>query len=113
MLLVRLQYAVEILQNVVVPEAEDAIALCVHDAGAGDIMGALLVVLSAVDFDDELGAMAAEISRIIWGKRRLAAPVQTWKGFSKASPEHALRIGHFAAQLAGARDRVGAKREPL
>jgi hypothetical protein len=61
---------VRVAEHIVVPEADDAIALTAKPAGALRFLRG--VMLAAVDFDDELEAVAAEVGGVV-AKRNLEA----------------------------------------
>lgn len=55
--------ALRICENVVIPEAEDAVALCFEDRGTCRVLfGA---VLAAIGFDDQPRAVAGEVRDIV------------------------------------------------
>src|SRR5205807_1530260 len=68
--------AIGILQNVVVPEAEDAESFAFQE-GRSDRIRFAFSVLSAIDFDDELGLETREIGdvRADWGLASKPMPV--------------------------------------
>ena len=56
--------AIEVAQNIVVPEADDAPALYFEVAGPGFVVGGALAVLAAIDFDDELFGAGGEVGDV-------------------------------------------------
>ena len=105
-----LHHAVDLVENLVVPEAQDAIAAGVQKSGSPFIGGAVLLIrmLPAIHLDDQAMMMAGEV-RVVLADGCLSAEmdIRVWQA-PEMPPEFLLRVGHGAAQLAGTRDaRVG------
>ena len=60
-----LQHAIDILEDLVVPEADHAITLAVQPARSRLILRRSRVVLAAVDFDDQPRLQAAEVNDVV------------------------------------------------
>jgi hypothetical protein len=62
----RFHHAVDVLQHIIVPEAQDAIALRSKIDGSLCISGNVLrlIVLRSIDFDDEASFVAGEVSEV-------------------------------------------------
>ena len=60
----RFHHAIDVLQHIIVPEAQDATALRSKISGSLCISGNVLrlIVLRAIDLDDEAPFMAGEVS---------------------------------------------------
>jgi hypothetical protein len=97
------EYAVEIFDDFMVPEAKYAVAEGFDGCGAGGVGGNAVVgaMLSAIEFDNEFEAAGAEIGDVIadwflpheFNAFHLSA--------AQARPEFALDIGGVAAQASG------------
>ena len=102
-----LRDTVQILQHLVVPEAQHTPAVAGHVGVAGGIGRA---VLGAVDLDDEPGCDAGEVGDV--GRdRMLAAEMGAFElAGAQDGPEAILGLGGLAPELAGAvaKGRVGA-----
>jgi hypothetical protein len=103
------EHAFQALAHIVVPDAKDAVAFGVEERGAGLVIGLALVVLAAIDFDDQLGRVRAEIDLVAGAERHLFAPVRVRVAFTERAPEAAFLGCHVAAELAGAGDGVGSE----
>ena len=103
--------AIRVGQYVVVPEAEDAKTTGLKETGALGIVIGRFGVLTAVQLNDELCAVAGEI-REVRAQWNLFAPVVVREAGAQRTPEHALGVGHVAAKAAGTFNRAWCKREP-
>src|SRR5689334_25088860 len=97
-------YPVRIAQHLIVPETENAISFVLDHSSARLILSGL--VLTAVDLDDELGAMAREI-RDEMTQRHLLAKVPIAKVFLEHSPKLPLGVCHFFPEAPCTSDRCG------
>lgn len=79
----RNSHSLGIRKNVVVPETQDAIAIALNDRRTIRIRR--LVVLTSIGFDDEFGAMACEIRKIL-PDRHLLSKANIRKSFAKETP---------------------------
>lgn len=95
---------VGVLEDFVVPEADDLEAEGFEVGGAGGVAGGGLGMLAAVEFDDELEVGAEEVGDV-GAERDLALPaVAAEASIAEAGPEFALGGGLVAAETAGASD---------
>lgn len=88
-----LENAVRIAQDVVVPEAQDAVAFGFEEAGAFGVVFRSARMLPAIDLDNELGGVGAEIDSVA-AERSLLSPVDIGQCRTHGSPKHALGFGH-------------------
>jgi hypothetical protein len=72
------QDAVELLKNLIVPEAEDAVAAALQESAAFGIIFHRFAMLAAIDLDDEPSGVTGDI-RVVRPDRHLAAKVHSWK----------------------------------
>ena len=92
-----LGHAIQIVQDVVVPKAQDSITDTFEKFGSARI-SEVLGMLPAVRFDDKPLLLTHEVGDE-WSDRLLAAELRAFDlPFAQNGPEFALRIGHFAAQ---------------
>src|SRR5262245_60769991 len=61
----RLEYAIRILDHLIVPEAQNKITHRFQGGGSGVVSFSTLVVLPAIDLDDELAFGAQEIDDVV------------------------------------------------
>lgn len=94
----RFQHAVGVFKDVVVPEADDAVAMGFDDSGAGGVVGAV-GMLPAVAFDGEPEAATGEIGDVV-PDRELPCEFRAHRSCAQVRPEPPLRIRHVASQLA-------------
>ena len=95
------QHGIEIGHHVVVPEADDAIALSFDERGA-PIVAACVTMRRAVEFDDQFAGAADEV-RDVGADDDLAGELDPGEAFgAQGGPEFAFGLGHLAAHLAGA-----------
>lgn len=94
-----LQDAFSISENIVVPEADQAVAVPFNDRGS-NVIGGVFGVLPAVAFDGEAQVAAGEVDDVITN-RELSRELCAAK-FSGAQmrPQMPFGIGHIAAQFA-------------
>ena len=95
----RHQHTVGVLQDVVIPEADYAVAVRFDESGAR-IISSVFSVLAAVEFHREPGGAAGEIDHEIadWLLARELCSVQLTG--AQVRPQPPFRVGHVAAQLA-------------
>ena len=91
--------AVGILQDVVVPEADYAVAVGFYHRGTRFVGGAV-AVLAAVEFDGQPRRSASEIDHEVANRvlARKLEPIQL--AGPQMRPEPSFRVGHIVAQLA-------------
>ena len=104
--------AVEIFEHLIVPEAQDAIAFAVQEAGAHLILREPLRMLAAIDLDDQLRTMRSEVGDIR-AKGHLAPELGGGKALAKRTPQALLRAGRIPAQASGALSGAGGKTMPF
>jgi hypothetical protein len=89
-----LEYSFGIPQDVVVPEAQDGVAVLRHHARPRRISCGVLCMLPPIDFHDELGLTTAEVGYEI-ADRHLAPELRAEQSaVPKTAPEPGLRVGH-------------------
>ena len=88
------KHAVDVSEHVVIPEAQYAIALRLEKPRSLRVAPRLLVVLPAVDFDDQTCVMADEINDIAT-EVNLATKMRSFQreAVTEIPPESALRVG--------------------
>ena len=94
------EHRIDLGQHVVVPEAQDAVPPLGEPSRASGVPVLALHVLAAVEFDDEFGFGAGEVSDE-WADRMLtteASPVDL--PAAQTAPQQTLGVGHVLAQLA-------------
>jgi hypothetical protein len=96
-----LKHAIDILQHVVIPKAQDAIAIRFKNFRPFHIGVCPHCVLSAVDLDDEASPMRSKISDVA-PNPNLAPKVRVGgvQSASQMPPELALGIGRLGSHLA-------------
>jgi hypothetical protein len=95
-----LQHAVDVSQNVVIPEAENAVALAFEKSRALRISAGILVMLSAVNLDNESGMMAHEVGDV--GPQPNLPPEMSLlspQAMSKVPPQLLLGVGRCGTHL--------------
>jgi hypothetical protein len=93
----RLQHVIETLENLVVPEPDDAIAV-VRQLGAPSLVGRHpLGMLPAVEFDDELARRTGEIGNAPTD-RMLPSEFPRHDAFAQRPPEDAFDIRRLTAE---------------
>lgn len=100
----RLGNTVEIVEHLSVPDPEHAVALCFEPRSTPRVVRLLfgLIVLPAIDFDDEALTRADEIDDVA-SERMLAAKAMNCKlVFAQLTPELSLAVGHVITKSAGA-----------
>jgi hypothetical protein len=95
-----LQYAVEILEYVAIPEAHDAVAVFGEFCTTRGVSDSLIVVLTAVELDHELLFRAGEV-RDAPADWMLAAEFPIWDFLAEGAPEDPFHVGGVAAEFAG------------
>jgi hypothetical protein len=98
--------AFAVYQNFVVPEADHAVALSLDRSSSLDIP--LMSVLSAVNLDNDLGAMTGEVDDVVAEGHLLTKPGRR-KIYLEQAPHRSLRLGRVPAQLAGSDDGNGGR----
>jgi hypothetical protein len=95
--------AVEICQDLVVPESEDAIAFALQEPASLGLPWRRAIVLTAVDFEDQPGLVAHEIGDV--AAQRYLAPELVPLRLMRAqySPDPPFRVSHVLSQRAGSR----------
>ncbi len=106
------QHAVCVLEDFIVPEAEDPIAFGIHEAGARFVILRGICMLATVSFDDEFCAVRAEV-REIRTEWNLPAKPGLGKALTKRAPEVLFGRCTVAAELPGTDDRVGSEKLTL
>lgn len=92
----------KILQDIVVPDAQDGEALVLEKPCSSSVIILLLSMLPAIDFDDQMSFETDQI-KDIRAKRYLAAELQAVElTVAERAPEPALRLGLITAQGPGA-----------
>ena len=94
----RFQHAVGIIEDVVVPEADDAVAMGFDDSRACGVVGAV-GMLPAVAFDGKPEAATGEVGDVV-SDRELPCEFHANRSCAQVRPEPPLRIRHLASQLA-------------
>jgi hypothetical protein len=98
------QYTIDIRQHVIVPEAQDTIAVGLETPGALPIGRCILRMLPAIHFNDELRTMADKIDDI---RTDANLPpemtIDERQAMPQMRPECPLRIGRHLAHLPGVR----------
>lgn len=95
----RFDYAVRVLQDVVVPEADHTLAVGFDDLGSPFVRQAV-AVLPAVAFDGEAQGTAGKVDDEV-ADLVLARELDTELFRPRARPQAAFGIGHVSAQVAG------------
>lgn len=72
--------AIDVRQDIIVPETQHPIALVFEKAGALRVIGRGIGMLPAVGLDDQLGGMRAIVSEIV-AHRNLATEFRMGKSF--------------------------------
>ncbi len=93
------QNSVEIIEHVVVPEADDAVAMFCQFCGPGGVGSLLDGMLPAIELDRECSRRAGEIDDVA-ADRMLAAEFPFRHSLAQCTPEHSLDVGAVASQLA-------------
>jgi hypothetical protein len=96
-----LKHAGHVLENVVVPESQDAIAVRLEIPGACFIRP-MVGVLPAVGFDDKLELMAGEIGEVRADRRLTPEVVLLERRLPQMLPKLLFGFGRIAAQDARA-----------
>ena len=96
-----LQHGLSLLQDFVVPVAEDPVALGLEKFGATVVVVALRLVLGAVELDDESVLLADEVGDVRADGHLAAEFAAEQPAASQSLPEPVLGIGAVAAEVAG------------
>jgi hypothetical protein len=88
----RFEHGDEILRYIIIPKADDAIAVRGKFGGAFVICGKFIRMLAAVEFDDELLFRAGEIGNAI-ADRMLAAEFVKREALAQRAPEDVFGAG--------------------
>ena len=94
------QHGFGLLQDVVVPVAQDGITLCLQPCGTGIVAG-VVVMLPAVGFDDEVFFEADEIGDVVADGVLAFEFVAAQATITQVVPEALFSFGHGAAQPLG------------
>jgi len=89
------KHTIWIAKYLIVPDADNAIPFVFDHLCSGCVRS--LVMLSAIDFDDELRAVTSEVRNEVT-QRHLPTKMMLPKAFAQHAPDGAFRIGHFASQ---------------
>ena len=96
----RFKDAIKVFEYVAVPEANDPIAACLQPFGPLAIFDDLLGVLSAIDFNDELGLGAEEVDHE-GADGLLASEAEAVElTLAQMSPQNALRFCRVLPKVA-------------
>jgi hypothetical protein len=96
------QHAIDVAQDIIVPESQDAIAPSVEILGSHRIGVGLGGVLSAIELDDEAEMVTGKVGEV-GSDRCLPAKVRSrWRNTAQVPPQFSLRRHHVAAQFARA-----------
>jgi hypothetical protein len=90
-----LEHALEALQNLIVPEANDAITADRQRRGSRVVSPYLYPVLAPIDFNDELADRASEVDDV-FADRMLTAKANVRKLLAKRPPQAAFGVGRIA-----------------
>jgi hypothetical protein len=93
----RLQHVIEMLENLVVPESDDAVATARELGAPSLVRGHPLGMLPAVEFDDELARRTGEIGNPPTN-RMLPAEFPRHDALAQRPPEDALDIRRLAPE---------------
>ena len=85
--------AVEIFQDLVVPEPQNALALVLKELGSLGFAARRAIVLATVDFHNQPGVVANKIANIA-ADRHLAELVPFYLTRAQYSPDTLLGLGH-------------------
>jgi hypothetical protein len=95
-------HALGIVQNLVVPEPQDAVALAFQELSAAHLLLRQEIMLAAIDLDDQSCGVADEVGYKPADRHLAAKPVPFGLPQSQHLPEPYLGFGHLAAEYAGA-----------
>jgi hypothetical protein len=103
--------AVRIVQHLVVPESQHAVALALQEPSAARFLFRRRIVLAAIDFDDQSRLVANKVGNEAPDRHLTAKSISFGLARSQHPPELFLGFGHLAAERPGAL--VGALGWPL
>jgi hypothetical protein len=93
----RLQYTVEIIENLIIPKSDDTITVT-RECGITPIVGFLLLsMLAAIEFDNQFASGAGEIGDKL-PDRMLAPKLPRGDVFPQSAPENSFDVGSLPAQ---------------
>src|SRR5215469_959408 len=95
-------HALRIVQNLVVPEPQDAVALAFQELSAAHLLLRLEIMLAAIDLDDQSCPVADVVGYKPPDWHLTAKPVPFGLPQSQHLPEPYLGFGHLAAESTGA-----------
>jgi hypothetical protein len=95
-------HALRIVQNLVVPEPQYAVALAFQELSAVHLLLRQEIMLAAIDLDDQSRRVADEVGYKPPDWHLAAKPVPFGLPQSQRLPEPHLGFGHLAAESAGA-----------
>jgi hypothetical protein len=93
----RLQHAGNVAKDVIVPKADDTVAMLGEFAAARGISVCLRCVLTAIEFDRDFARRTREVGNESTD-RMLATEPERHLAFVQCPPEEALRVGVIAAE---------------
>jgi hypothetical protein len=103
------QNACRVAQDVIVPEAENAVALSFQEASTLGVVPLGGGVLAAIKLNDQLRGMAGKVRKVL-AEWDLLAPMVFRERLPHRAPQDALRHSHLPAKLTCSLDR--ARRKP-
>ena len=100
-------HLVELLDHLVVPEANHPKSAASNLRGANEVtsIGLVAAVLPAIQLNDDAGSRAREV-RDVPANRHLPPEPEAQFSMPKATPQPALAVGHVASQLLRAADQL-------
>lgn len=98
-----IHHTFKVLQNVLIPEAQDAISSGLELRTASGVVGFLFRVLCPVDLDNQFVSLAAEIGEVSIDGRLAAELCSVHLPIAQDLPEFVFRDGGLSAQRSGAK----------
>ena len=99
-----LEHAIEVLKHIVVPEPQDAEALCLQPSRARGVLRCAFCVLSAIHFNDEPRVKADEVGDVRPRRHLPSETVAVDLLVPQPRPKPRLGIGGIAPKLPGNTD---------
>ena len=93
--------AVRVAQNVGVPEAQDSEPLAPQEIRSADLSFRLVVVLAAIDLDNQLGIVTDEIGDVASNRHLTSESAAIQLPSTEHAPQFGLRGRHLASQRPG------------
>jgi hypothetical protein len=93
----RLQHAIEIIENLVVPKSDDAIAMRRKLGTAPLVCRHLLAMLAAIEFDHQLARGTGKVGDAS-ADRMLTTKLPWRKALAQATPQHSFDIRGISAE---------------